>query len=105
MSTTMQTEHPHVVKVPGVCGGRPTIKGTRIAIDLIARFVKGGTDAAGILDTYPHLTPAAVYDAISYYYDHQQEIDRWLEENTLEKVAARHGLTFDEHGRGTFAGS
>jgi hypothetical protein len=35
----------------------------------------------------------------------QAEIDRWLADNTLEKVAARYGLAIEEHGRGTFAGS
>jgi uncharacterized protein (DUF433 family) len=97
MSTPIKTEHPHVVKVPGVRGGRPTIKGTRIAIDLVARFLKSGTDAAGILDTYPHLSPAAVHDAINYYYDHQAEIDQELAE-TRAQIAERHGVVLDERG-------
>ncbi len=97
MSTSIKTEHPHIVKVPGICGGRPTIKGTRISIDLIARFLKGGSDASDILDTYPHLTPAGVHDAISYYYDHQEEIDQELAEARAE-IAEQFGIVLDERG-------
>jgi hypothetical protein len=31
--------------------------------------------------------PAAVYDAISFYYDHQEEIDQFIAESSLEAHA------------------
>lgn len=99
MQKLQKTEHPHIVKVPGIAGGRPTIAGTRIRVELIARFLKDRVGPNEILAMYPHLTPAAVYDAISYYYDHQDEIDRFLEENTLEAVLDRYGLVVGEDGR------
>ena len=37
-----QTTHPHVVQVEGVCGGRPTISGTRISVRTIAERVRLG---------------------------------------------------------------
>ena len=85
MTATIKTEHPHIVRVPGVAGGRPVITGTRISVEFIAR--------------YPHLSPAAVYDAISYYFDHQDEIDREIEESTLEAVAERYELEIRADGR------
>jgi len=30
---------------------------------------------------YPHLLPAAVYDAISYYFDQREEIEAQIAEN------------------------
>ena len=63
MPRERKTEHPHVVKTEGIVGGRPRIKGTRISVELIARFFKDGVSPQEILDTYPHLKAAAVYDA------------------------------------------
>jgi uncharacterized protein (DUF433 family) len=41
----VRTEHPHIVKVEGVCGGREVIVGTRIPVWLIANFWKMGDEA------------------------------------------------------------
>jgi len=78
------TEHPHIVRVKGVCGGRPTIKGTRISVRHVAQLYKPGDVVDEILKAHPHLTPAAVYDAISYYLDHQKQIEQEIAENRLE---------------------
>jgi uncharacterized protein (DUF433 family) len=34
-----------------------------------------------LLQHYPHLTLAAIHDALSYYYDHQETIDREIAEH------------------------
>jgi len=71
-----QTEHPHITKTPGVCGGDPCIKGHRIPVWLIAVWqIKLGYDAEEIQQIYPQLTLAEIHDALSYYYDHKDEID------------------------------
>src|SRR5262249_33725048 len=101
MSAPFQTEHPHVEKVPGRAGGQPVVAGTRISVAFIVRFLQAGTAPAEIVAAYPHLSLAAVYDAISYYYDHQDEIDRFLAEYTPEALAQRQGFTIDG-GRVTF---
>ena len=105
MSATIRTEHPYVVVDPSIHGGRPTIVGTRIGIDLLARFLRAGEGPEDILATYPHLTSAAVYDALSYYFDHQPEIDRMIAEDVPERVLEHHGASLDERGRVTFAPS
>lgn len=53
---------------------------------------------------YPHLTPAAVYDAISFSYDHQDEIGRFIAENTLEAHAECYGFSVGDDGRLRFYG-
>jgi uncharacterized protein (DUF433 family) len=40
---------------------------------------------------FPHLGLAQVYDALSYYYDHQTEVDRDLLENTEDAVRSQSG--------------
>lgn len=93
------TEHPHVVQVEGKYGRRAFVKGTRIPVSLVAFFFKTGSTPDEILLFYPHLTAAQVYDAISYYLDHQREIEEELQENEIERVLKGLGLTMDEDGR------
>ena len=102
MATEIKTEHPHIVRVKGVLGGRPVIKGTRISVGLIASYYKRGVDPDEILRLYPHLSPAAVYDALSYYHDHQTEVEKDIAENTLERFLKKNDLHLDEHGKVVF---
>jgi uncharacterized protein (DUF433 family) len=104
MAPISRTEHPHIVRNPGVAGGAPTIAGTRISVAFLVGQLRAGDAPEDILASYPHLTPAAVYDAISYYYDHQEEIDRFIAENTLEAHAERFGFVVGDDGRLRFDG-
>jgi uncharacterized protein (DUF433 family) len=61
------------------------IRGTRVAVRHVAAFLKAGHSAEEIINTgLPHLSPAAIYEAIAYYYDHQAEIEAELAANTPE---------------------
>ena len=102
MTTELSTEHPHIVRVPGVLGGEPLITGTRIGVALIARLLQAGEEPSEIIATYPHLAPAAVYDAISYYLDHREEIDALISDSTLEALGERYGFDLAERGRVEF---
>lgn len=93
-----RTEHPHIVRVPGVCGGEPIIEDTRISVRLIAGYYKEGLTVEEILRDYPHLSAAAVHDAISFYLDHQAEIDQLIEANLIDNVLEREGLMLGEEG-------
>ena len=67
--------HPHIEHRADTCGGRAIILGTRIEVGLIAWHYKQGCTVDEILQSYPHLTPAQVHDALSYYFDYQSEIE------------------------------
>ena len=97
-SAVQETEHPYIVRVEGICGGRPTIKGTRLSVRHIAQMYKAGDTVEEILQAHPHLKAAAVYDAISYYLDHQQEIEQEIAENRLEALRAKYSLEIDAGG-------
>ena len=99
MTSEVKTEHPHIVRYADVRNGRPVIKGTSIPVGLIAQFYKHGESADEILNAYPHLTLAAVYDAISYYHDRQSEIEAELDTTSLEHVLGANRLRLDERGR------
>ena len=94
-----QTEHPHIVRVPDIAGGEPIIKGTRVPVRAIALHYKAGETLEEILEAYPHISPAAIFDAISYYLDHQEEIETLIEENRPERVIERHGLEVGAKGQ------
>lgn len=73
-------DHPYIVRTAGVCGGRPRIKDSRIPVSTIAEYVRSGDSLGSILGLYPHIAPFAIEDAVSYYHDYRQEIDREIEE-------------------------
>ena len=105
MRTEFNTEHPHIVKVPGVLGGEPVIVGTHIGVALIARLLQAGEEPSEIIAAYPHLAPAAVFDAISYYLDHREEIDQLIGDSTPAALVERYGLEVAQRGRVVFKGS
>jgi uncharacterized protein (DUF433 family) len=90
------TEHPHVVRTEGVCGGSPTIRATRITVRHIAILWKAGESAEDIQGAFPHLQLSWIYDAISYYLDHKQDIELEIEDNQIEAVSGRTDRVLDE---------
>ncbi len=94
--------HPYVEQRNGVVGGKPVIKGTRLPIWQIAERLRAGDSPDDFLSDYPQVSAAALYDAISYYFDHRIEIERQIEENQLEHVLTRYHAVLDEQGRITF---
>ena len=91
-------DHPYVVRTEGVCGGRPRIKDSRIPVSTIAEYIRSGDSPGDISSLYPHIAQAAIEDALGYYLDHRQEIDREIEENSLESVLAETGAVLGSDG-------
>ena len=80
-------KHPYVVARRGYCGGAPIIKGTKFPVRSVVTYVlKQGLLPEELVHEFPHLTLAQVYDVLSYYYDHQEDIDNELSEHTEEKL-------------------
>ena len=75
----ISTEHPYVVKVTEVCGGRPIIKGTRTPVQAIVEYYRLGMDTYEILTELPYITEAQLHDALSYFYDHKEEVEAGIE--------------------------
>jgi len=105
MSVPVITEYRYITRMPGVCGGRPIIKGTRTPVKAIVGYYKMGLSVEEILEGLPHLTPAQVYEALSYYHDHQAEIEQDIEESRVERLIERYGLKVTTDGRIVAEGS
>ena len=58
--------HSRIVADPGICGGSPTIKGTRIMVGNILGMLAGGYNASAILEAYPKLSMQDLEAAIEY---------------------------------------
>lgn len=68
-------------------GPQAYLRDTRVAVRHVAAFLKAGYTAEEITKTgLPHIPPAAIYEAIAYYYNHQAEIDAELDANTQEAI-------------------
>lgn len=73
--------HPYIERVPGICGGSAIIKGSRTPVRAIVGYYKMGMSVEDILDALPHLKACEVYDALSFYHDHTEELEQEIEEN------------------------
>src|SRR5262245_8701979 len=94
------TEHPHVVHVPGVEGGRPHVRGTGLSVEPLAGYYRLGATPDELLLASPQLSAAGLYDALSYCHDHRSELDAALDERGgLERLRSRSGFSVGERGR------
>jgi len=71
----IHTDHPHIVRVQGVCGGRPVIEGTRLSVKLIVGWAHMGMTPEEIVAQYSHVSLVQIADALAYYKDHPEEIE------------------------------
>jgi uncharacterized protein (DUF433 family) len=88
------TEHPHIVRVGPVAH----VRGTRLPVRVIAQLYRAGDLVEDILRAYPHLSAAAVHDALSYYLDHRGEIEQEIAAHRAEAVLAEAGAMVDPKG-------
>jgi uncharacterized protein (DUF433 family) len=91
---SLRTEHAHIVRSEGVHGGRPTIRGAGVSVQAIIEQTRLGRSPAQIVEDYDGvLTLAQVYDALSYYYEHQGEIEQDIAHNrTALRVGPQRAL-------------
>jgi uncharacterized protein (DUF433 family) len=72
----------HIEATPGTCGGKPRIAGTRIRVqDVYVWHELQGLSADEIVDRYPQLSLADVHAALTYFYDHRDEITSQMRED------------------------
>ncbi len=105
-----------ISRVPGVCGGDPTIKGSRISVTDVVDYARIVAQENGFLDKdstappprdlltegprrtsiveqlveyWPHITAAQITGAWQYYLDHYDEVLQLLaQEDAANKRAA-----------------
>ena len=82
--------YPHIeVRADGV----PYLAGTQTkVVELVLERLAYHWDADQMQREHPHLGLAQIYSALAYYYDHQAELDRDLEERAQRARAVKDSL-------------
>lgn len=88
-----RTEHPHIIK-GGALGGQPRIDDQRISVLILLNYYESGASIEEILADYPTVSKAELLDALSYGYDHPDEMDYWRERQTLRSVLRRADMVY-----------
>lgn len=95
------TDHPHIVRIQGVRGGEPIVRDAYISVRAIVERTRLGETPEQILEAYEKLTLAQVYDALSYYHDHTDEIEGYIHANeeALKRVIKANKAETKRHKR------
>ncbi|HET8913295.1 MAG TPA: DUF433 domain-containing protein [Ktedonobacteraceae bacterium] len=72
-----RTAHPYIIRNPSIYGGEPIVEGTRTGVRHIILLFQSGKDPEEIANIH-RLSLAQVYDAISYFYDNEKEIEHYI---------------------------
>jgi uncharacterized protein (DUF433 family) len=80
---TTATDHLYVTRDDSILSGEPIIKGTRTPVRAIVETWRLGVAPEEITAHLPHLTLAQVFDALSYFADHPDEITSYIERNRV----------------------
>jgi uncharacterized protein (DUF433 family) len=65
-NTTIPSGIDRITIIPGLCNGKPTIRGLRITVETILGFLAAGDSAAEILDEYPMLEPEDISACLAF---------------------------------------
>jgi uncharacterized protein (DUF433 family) len=69
-----------ITRTPGICGGKPCLRGHRVGVHRVAGWWRLGLTIEEIGERLSTLTPAEIHVALAYYHLHRQEIESYLEE-------------------------
>ena len=92
MPNLNQNSAPGIECTPGVCGGDPCIRGTRIPVWVLVQYRRFGMIEADILKSYPTLRAEDLANAWDYEESHQDEIARQITENKETNILSQLAL-------------
>lgn len=90
MTATTSSQRNHIESVPGRCGGKPCIVGTRIRVQDIVLFTEDGMKPEEIANEFSQISLADIHAALAYYYDNAAAINQDIREDS-EFVAKMKG--------------
>ena len=79
----VMTVHPYVTSDSALLGGEPLVRGTKTPVRAIVELWRMGIPPEEIPEHLPHIALTQVFDALSYYAEHQAEINHYIEINRV----------------------
>lgn len=67
------TGFPNIAVAPGICMGKPHIRGTRITISAILAHLAGGMGIESMLEEFPRLKQEDIFAALAFASQRLQE--------------------------------
>lgn len=83
-----QRESARIIRDPRICGGEPTVAGTRVPVRSVVIQWQLYGDYDRVQEAFPRLDISAIKAALAFYEDNREEIDRLIEENERAAYAA-----------------
>lgn len=77
------TSHLYIVCDETILNGEPIVRGTRTPVRAIVELWRLGVAPEEIPNHLPHVSLAQVFDALSYYADHQEPIQEAIKRNAI----------------------
>ena len=84
----------HIEMLPDICGGKPHVAGRRITVQNIVVLYGIHHWSVEVIADELELTPGQIYAALSYYYDHKDEIDQSIRDTDAQAV--KMGTSIDQ---------
>jgi uncharacterized protein (DUF433 family) len=83
--------HPFVEETPGIGGGYPQVRGTRIPVRTIVAYHRAYDDVSRIQCMFPYLTREQIQGALDYYDQYPDRVDEDFQRNAraLAELQAR----------------
>ena len=81
MHTAPRRGSARIIRDPRICGGQPTVAGTRVPVRSVVIQWQLYGDYDQVHDAFPRLDISAIKSALEFYENNRAEIDRLIEEN------------------------
>jgi uncharacterized protein (DUF433 family) len=81
-------DDPYVAEYPGVCGGYPVIRETRIPVRLVVQFSREGVTIGELAEIWPTVTIEQLSGALNYYAHHPERVDEDVERHASAALRA-----------------
>ena len=88
MQTAPKRGSARIIRDPRICGGEPTVAGTRVPVSSLVVQWQYYHDFERVQRAYPHLDISAIKAALAFYKANRPEIDRLIEESEQAAYAA-----------------
>ena len=97
-------EETQIVPLALTEGGTIRIKGSRVSLDSIVYHFKLGATAEQIAHKFPSLELADIYAAITYYLNHREAVEEYLQQQEAEGDAIQERIEADPQYRTAMEG-